>query len=128
MENADCDILAGKKGQKYAVEVKSCKKLPKYITKDQINRFIVFADIFGLKPVIGIRVNRLGWVFLNLKEKNVLKNSGKNWVINLEILRKKGKRFAQFFGEKINKTLKVDKDILINEKELDMLTGADYSE
>ena len=30
-----------------------------------------------------------------------MKISGKNWVINNEILRKKGKRFAQFFGEKI---------------------------
>ena len=57
MENADCDIIAGKRGggRKYCIEAKSCKKLPKYISKDQINRFIVFADIFGLKPVIAIR-------------------------------------------------------------------------
>ena len=135
MENADCDIIAGKKGggRKYAIEAKSCKKLPKYISKDQINRFITFSDIFGLKPVIAIRVNRVGWIFLNPKEgnKSILKDSGKNWVINLEIVRKKGKKFAQFFeGKKNNKkdkSLKIGKDIFRDEKELDNLIGADYN-
>jgi Holliday junction resolvase len=107
MENADCDILAGKKGKKFSIEVKSCKKLPKYITKDQINRFITFSEIFALKQVIAIRVNRLGWFFLNPKDMN---ESEKNWVINIEILRKKSKRFSQFFGEKIKSKNKEEKD------------------
>jgi len=101
MENADCDVLAGKKGKKYAVEVKSSKRPVKYITKDQINRFITFSEIFGLVPIIAVRFNRLGWFFLNPKH---MKDSGKNWVINLEIARKKGKRFSQMFGEKAKKT------------------------
>ena len=151
MENADCDIIAGKKGKKFCIEVKSSKKPVKYITKEQINNFIVFSDIFGLKPVIAVRFNRLGWFFLNPKN---MQNSGKNWVISEETARKRGKRFAQFFEEKIkpqnfsknlqnfgsrkskdflgnkgvneeNKSLKVDKDIILDEKELDMLTGAD---
>jgi len=98
MENADCDIIAGKKGKKYCIEVKSSKKPVKYITKNQINRFIVFADIFKLTPIMAVRFNRLGWFFLNPKH---MKESGKNWVVNLDIARKKGKRFAQFFGEKV---------------------------
>lgn len=95
MENADCDIIAGKKGKKYCIEVKASKKPVKYITKDQISRFMVFSDIFGLKPVIAIRFNQIGWFFLHPK---YLEDSGKNFVINLERARKKGKRFAQFFG------------------------------
>jgi len=95
MENADCDIIAGKKGNgKYAIEVKSSKKLVKYITKEQIGSFMVFCEIFGLKPVIAIRFNRVGWFFINPK---FLKDSGDNWRIDLETCRKKGKRFAQFF-------------------------------
>ena len=43
MENASCDLIAGKKGRKYAIECKSSKKPVKYITKEQINNFIVFA-------------------------------------------------------------------------------------
>ena len=106
MENADCDIIAGKKGKKYCIEAKSSKKPVRYITKEQINNFIVFSDIFGLKPVIAIRFNRLGWFFINPKD---MEDSGKNWVVNEE-----------------NKSLKVDKDIILDEKELDMLTGSDY--
>ena len=132
MENADCDLIAGKKGKKFAIEAKSCKKLPKYITRDQINRFMIFSDIFGLKPAIAVRINRTGWIFLNPLE---MEDSGKNWVVNEEILRKKGKKFSQFFGEKIkpnktneeDKTLKISDDIIINEKELDNLIGDDYS-
>ena len=95
MENADCDLIAGKKGKKYCIEVKASKKPVKYITKDQISRFIVFADIFGLKPVIAIRFNQVGWFFLHPRH---LEDSGKNYVISLERARKKGKRFAQFFA------------------------------
>jgi len=131
MENADCDIIAGKKGKKFAIEAKSSKKPIKYITKEQINRFITFSEIFGLKPIIAVRFNRIGWFFLNPKN---MEDSGKNWVVSEKIARKKGRRFAQFFGEKIknkqvseeNKSLKIGNDIIINEKELDMLTGDDY--
>jgi len=94
MENADCDIIAGKKRRKYCIEVKSSKKPVKYISKEQINKFMVFSEMFGLKPVIAVRFNRLGWFFLNPKH---MKESGKNFVVNLDIVRKKGKRFGQFF-------------------------------
>ncbi len=98
MENADCDLLAGKKGKKYCIEVKSTKKDVQYITKDQISRFIGFAEIFKLTPVIAVRFNRLGWYFIKPK---YLKDSGGNWSISLELAKKKGKRFSQFFGDKI---------------------------
>ncbi|MFA4953480.1 MAG: Holliday junction resolvase Hjc [Candidatus Pacearchaeota archaeon] len=97
MENAECDIIAGKKGiGKYAVEVKSSKKPVKYISKEQIEKFIIFSDIFGLTPIIALRFNREGWIFLNPK---YLQDSGKNFVITLEDAKKKGKRFSQFFKE-----------------------------
>jgi len=94
MENADCDLIAGKKGKKYAIEVKSSRKPMKYISKEQIETFMVFSEIFGLKPVIALRFNREGWLFLHPK---YLRDVGKNWTITLEEARKKGKKFAQFF-------------------------------
>ncbi|MCF7910350.1 Holliday junction resolvase [Candidatus Pacearchaeota archaeon] len=97
MENAECDLIAGKKGpgnKKYAIEVKSSKKPCKYISKEQIEKFMVFSDIFGLKPVIALRFNREGWFFIPPK---FLKETGKNWCITLEDARKKGKRFVQYF-------------------------------
>jgi len=98
MENADCDIIAGKKRKKYCVEVKSTKKEVQYITKDQISRFSGFAEIFKLTPVIAVRFNRLGWYFIKPKH---LKDSGDNWSISLRLAREKGKRFSQFFGDKV---------------------------
>ncbi|MEK6872381.1 MAG: Holliday junction resolvase Hjc [Nanoarchaeota archaeon] len=97
MEYADCDLIAGRaeKGKKFCVEVKSSKKLSIYISKKQIENFIIFSDIFGLKPVIATRFNREGWFFINPK---YLKGAGKSFVVNIETARKKGKRFSQFFG------------------------------
>jgi Holliday junction resolvase len=94
MDNADCDLIAGKKGKKYCIEVKSTKKPVKYIPKEQIENFIIFAEIFGLKPVVAVRFDRVGWYFMHPK---VLEDSGKTWVITLEKAKKKGKKFAQFF-------------------------------
>jgi len=107
MENADCDLIAGKIGQKYSIEVKSSKQPVKYITKEQINNFIVFSEIFGLEPVVAIRINRLGWFFILPKD---LEDSGKNWVVNMKTIRAKGKRFSQFFN--IENVSDVDGDFL----------------
>lgn len=101
MDNADCDLIAGKKGKKYCIEVKSSKKPIKYISKSQINNFIVFSEIFKLKPVIALRFNREGWLFLHPKQlitKKEEESNEKNLAITLEEAKKKGKKFAQFFG------------------------------
>lgn len=94
MENAECDLIAGKSGAKYCIEVKSSKKPVKYISKEQIQKFLVFAEIFELQPVIALRFNREGWLFVNPSD---LKDSGKNFAITLEEAKEKGKKFAQFF-------------------------------
>ena len=99
MDNAECDLIAGQKGpgeHKYCIEAKSSKKPVKYITKEQIEKFIIFSDIFGLKPVLALRFNREGWFFMHPK---FLKDSGKNFVVTLEDARQHGKRFAQYFVE-----------------------------
>lgn len=94
MENAECDLIAGKSGAKYCIEVKSSKKPVKYISKEQIQKFLIFAEIFELQPVIALRFNREGWLFVN---PNNLNDSGKNFAITLEEAKEKGKKFAQFF-------------------------------
>ena len=67
----------------------------KYISKKQIEEFVVFSEIFKLKPVIALRFNRVGWLFVKPKD---LKDSGKNFSITLKQAEKKGKKFAQFFN------------------------------
>ncbi len=96
MENTACDLIAGKAGcGKYAIEAKSSKAPIKYVSKEQIEQFLIFSEIFGLTPVVALRFNREGWLFVN---PNQLRNSGKNWAIKLEDAKLIGKRFSQFFG------------------------------
>ncbi len=115
MENADCDLIAGKTGYKYAIEAKSTKKNSKYISKGQMESFMIFCEIFELKPVIAVRFNRVGWFFLKPSD---LEDSGKNLVVSQETARTKGKRFSQFFEECLNCNNKNKSDALSNDLEL----------
>lgn len=96
-DNTFCDLIAGKAGRNgVVVEAKSSKSPRIYITKQQINDFIKFAEIMGLTPVVAVRFNREGWLFLKPEQ---LEDSGKNWVVNLENIRITAKKFGQFFEE-----------------------------
>lgn len=95
-ENTFCDLIAGKKGRAYAIEAKSSKNPRIYITKQQVSDFIMFCEVMGFIPVIAVRFNREGWIFLEPKQ---LEDSGVNWVVNLKNAKVVGKRFGQFFEE-----------------------------
>ncbi len=94
-EDSPCDLIAAKMGKNgFAVECKSSKKTSIYITKAQIEDFVLFSNIIGLKPVIATRFNYEGWIFL---DPSYLKDTGKYWAISLETAKEKGKKFSQFF-------------------------------
>jgi Holliday junction resolvase len=94
LPDPSCDLLAGRKSKKYCIEVKSIKTNKKYLDRKQIESFMLFSEIFGLKPILALRFNREGWFFLHPRH---LKKSGTNFSTDLETARKKGKRFAQAF-------------------------------
>jgi len=94
-DDSPCDLIVGKTKRKgFTIEAKSSKKSTIYITKEQINDFIKFSYMIGLKPVIALRFNYEGWLFLNPLH---LKDSGKNWSVSLKTAREKGLKFSQFF-------------------------------
>lgn len=94
-DNSPCDLIAGKLGLSgFTIEAKSSKKTSIYISKEQINDFVLFSNIIGLKPVIATRFNHQGWLFLSPED---LQDSGKNWVVSLKTAKTKGQRFGQFF-------------------------------
>lgn len=94
-DDSPCDLIAGKVAGKYAIECKTCKDNKRYIDKKQIEEFIVFSEIFGLVPLIAVRFNRQGWLFLNPKD---LEDTGKCLAISLQDALEKGKRFGQVFS------------------------------
>lgn len=89
-----CDLLAGKGRKKFCIECKTTKKNKKYLDKKQIENFLIFSEIFKLKPILAVRFNREGWFFLHPK---YLEQTKKGLAISLELARKKGKRFGQAF-------------------------------
>lgn len=94
-DDSPCDLLAAKMGKKgHTIEAKSSKKDRIYITKQQIEDFILFSANIGLQPVIAVRFNYEGWLFL---EPSLLEDSGKHWVVSLENAKTRGRRFGQFF-------------------------------
>ena len=94
-EDSPCDLLAAKIGRKgFAIEAKSSKKNSIYITKNQIEDFLVFANTIGLKPAIAVRFAYEGWLFLDPRH---LRDSGKNWVVSKDVAKSKGLKFSQFF-------------------------------
>ena len=94
-DNSPCDLFAAKLGKRgFVIEAKSSKKSSIYITKEQIEDFVLFSQTIGLKPVLAARFNREGWFFLSPEN---LKDTGKYWALSLENAKLNGYRFSQFF-------------------------------
>ena len=94
-DDSPCDLIAAKTGRKgFTIEVKSSKKSTVYIKKEQIEDFMLFSNIIGLKPVIALRFNHEGWLFLDPKH---LKDTGKYWAASIENAKQNGFRFSEFF-------------------------------
>lgn len=94
-EESPCDIVVGKIGRRgYTIEAKSSKQAIIYIKKPQINDFYTFSTAIGLQPVIAVRFNYEGWLFIKPEQ---LRDTGNFWAISLKDAKEFGKRFSQFF-------------------------------
>jgi Holliday junction resolvase len=98
-DDSPCDLIVGKMGKRgHTIECKSSKKTSIYITKQQIEDFVLFSNMIGLTPVIAVRFNYEGFLFITPSQ---LDDSGKSWVISLKRAKLEGKKFSQFFEEEI---------------------------
>lgn len=98
-DDSPCDLIAAKLGRKgYTIEAKSSKKSSIYISKSQINDFVLFSSTIGLTPVIALRFNYEGWLFLSPHQ---LEETEKNWVASLKNAKENGLRFSQFFEQEV---------------------------
>ncbi|MEK6933894.1 MAG: Holliday junction resolvase Hjc [Nanoarchaeota archaeon] len=98
-DESPCDLIAAKLGHKgYAIEAKSSRKNHIYISKRQIEDFVLYASIIGLKPAIAVRFSYEGWLFLSPQQ---LEDSGKSWVVNREKAKINGLKFGQFFEHEL---------------------------
>ena len=59
------DVLAGDDGNLYAIEAKSSSGDPIYLTGEEVEGLIFFAQNFGAKARIGVRFDREDWYFFH---------------------------------------------------------------
>lgn len=93
-----CDLLAGKRYKKYAIECKIVRGERRYVNGKQLNEFLMFAEIFGLKPIIAIKFLRKGWFFIDATKLNKIakQKHAKQVGISFDIAKKIGKNFEEF--------------------------------
>jgi Holliday junction resolvase len=86
------DVLAGNNLRKLAVECKASGELNKYITTEQIENLAKFSSLFGAEPWVGIRFDRMDWLFLGLED---LERTESNYRITPLIAKRKGLLFEE---------------------------------
>ncbi|WP_226039742.1 Holliday junction resolvase Hjc [Natrinema sp. DC36] len=97
------DVLAGDGEQFYAIEAKSSSGDPIYLTGEEVEALIYFAQNFGAKPRIGIRFDREDWYFFHPGDLHV--TDGGNYRVKKETAIAEGTDFPEFTGRSEKVTL-----------------------
>ena len=97
------DVLAGDGEQFYAIEAKSSSGDPIYLTGEEVEALIYFAQNFGAKPRIGVRFDREDWYFFHPGDLHV--TDGGNYRVKKETAIADGTDFAEFVGRSEKVTL-----------------------
>ncbi|MFC7214027.1 Holliday junction resolvase Hjc [Saliphagus sp. GCM10025334] len=97
------DVLAGDGETFYAIEAKSSAGNPIYLTGEEVEALIYFAQNFGAKPRIGVRFDREDWYFFHPGDLHV--TDGGNYRVKKETAVAEGTDFDEFVGRSQKVTL-----------------------
>ncbi|MFP8954784.1 Holliday junction resolvase Hjc [Natrialbaceae archaeon A-arb3/5] len=97
------DVLAGDSEIFYAIEAKSSSGDPIYLTGEEVEALIYFAQNFGAKPRIGVRFDREDWYFFHPADLHV--TDGGNYRVKKETAIADGTDFDEFVGRSEKVTL-----------------------
>ena len=86
------DLVVGNKNRKLAIECKACKGDRQYLTKQEVDELVAYAQLFGAEPWIAVRFNTLDWSFHMIDDLTKTENS---YGVSRESARKKGLSFAE---------------------------------
>ncbi|WP_248908005.1 Holliday junction resolvase Hjc [Halocatena marina] len=90
------DVLAGNGEIFYAIEAKSSAGDPIYLTGEEVESLVFFAQNFGAKPRIGVRFDREDWYFFHPGDLYV--TDGGNYRVKLETALASGTDIAELTG------------------------------
>ncbi|MFH1174773.1 MAG: Holliday junction resolvase Hjc [archaeon] len=86
------DILAGNGARRIAIECKAVGGLNKNLTKKEVDELVEFAGKFGAEAWVGIKFDRMDWLFLSTED---LKQAAKSYGVTIPMAKSKGLSFAQ---------------------------------
>jgi len=90
------DVLAGNEGDFYAIEAKSSAGDPIYLTGEEVEALVYFAQNFGAKPRIGVRFDREDWYFFHPAD--LYTTDGGNYRVKKETALADGTDFDELTG------------------------------
>jgi Holliday junction resolvase len=90
------DVLAGDGEVFYAIEAKSSAGNPIYLTGEEVEALIYFAQNFGAKPRIAVRFDREDWYFFHPGD--CYTTDGGNYRVKKETALAEGTDFEEFVG------------------------------
>ncbi len=70
-----CDLIAGRTGKSYAIEVKACVNSKQYISAEQMAELFAFSKAFGAQAIVAVKWTRKGWSICPAEQ---LKSTGKD--------------------------------------------------
>jgi len=97
------DVLAGDGDRFYAIEAKSSSGDPIYLSGEEVEALIFFAQNFGAKARIGVRFDREDWYFFHPGE--LYTTDGGNYRVKKETALADGVDFDEFVGRSTKTTL-----------------------
>jgi len=90
------DVLAGNGEVFYAIEAKASAGDPIYLSGEEVEALVYFAQNFGAKPRIGARFDREDWYFFHPADLHT--TDGGNYRVKKETALSDGTDFAAFTG------------------------------
>src|SRR6056297_4297852 len=90
------DVLAGDDGRFYAIEAKSSAGDPIYLSGEEVEALIYFAQNFGAKARIAVRFDREDWYFFHPGD--LYTTDGGNYRVKKETALAEGEPFDSFVG------------------------------
>ena len=90
------DVLAGNDGLFFAIEAKSSSGDPIYLTGEEVDGLVYFAENFGAKARIGVRFDREDWFFFHPDD--LYTTDGGNYRVKQEVALADGTSLADLLS------------------------------
>ena len=97
------DVLAGDDGRFYAIEAKSSSGDPIYLSGEEVEALVYFAQNFGAKARIAVRFDREDWYFFHPGD--LYTTDGGNYRVKKETALAEGTDFDELVGHSEKTTL-----------------------